>query len=42
MSISNNKTHPGRLVMWPSNFMYPHSVSPVTKGTRYAIVSWLT
>tara|TARA_R100001079_G_scaffold97033_1_gene60509 strand:+ start:210 stop:785 length:576 start_codon:yes stop_codon:yes gene_type:complete len=36
------KPSPGRLVMWPSNFMYPHSVSPVTKGTRYAIVSWLT
>ena len=33
---------PGRCVIWPSNFMYPHSVSPVTKGTRYAIVSWLT
>jgi len=36
------KPFPGRCIMWPSNFMYPHSVSPVTKGTRYAIVSWLT
>ena len=36
------KPSPGRCIMWPSNFMYPHSVSPVTKGTRYAIVSWLT
>ena len=36
------KPSPGRCVIWPSNFMYPHSVSPVTKGTRYAIVSWLT
>jgi len=36
------KASPGRCVLWPSNFMYPHSVSPVTKGTRYAIVSWLT
>jgi Rps23 Pro-64 3,4-dihydroxylase Tpa1-like proline 4-hydroxylase len=35
------KPFPGRCIMWPSNFMYPHSVSPVTKGTRYAIVSWL-
>ena len=33
---------PGRCIIWPSNFIYPHSVSPVTKGTRYAIVSWLT
>jgi predicted 2-oxoglutarate/Fe(II)-dependent dioxygenase YbiX len=32
---------PGRLVMWPSNFLYPHSVSPVTKGKRYTIVSWM-
>ena len=36
------KPSPGRCIIWPSNFMYPHSVSPVTKGTRYAIVSWLT
>tara|TARA_Y100001938_G_scaffold150172_1_gene239935 strand:- start:1329 stop:1892 length:564 start_codon:yes stop_codon:yes gene_type:complete len=35
------KPHPGRCIIWPSNFIYPHSVSPVTKGTRYAIVSWL-
>ena len=30
----------GRLIMWPSNFLYPHCVKPITKGTRYAIVSW--
>ena len=36
------KPAPGRCIMWPSNFVYPHSVSKVTKGTRYAIVSWLT
>ena len=35
------KPKPGRLVMWPSNFLYPHSVSPVTKGKRYTIVSWM-
>jgi len=29
-----------RLVVWPSNFMYPHSVTPVLKGTRYSVVSW--
>lgn len=29
-----------RLVIWPSNFMYPHSVTPVLKGTRYSVVSW--
>ena len=31
---------PGRLIIWPSNFMYPHTVKPVTKGTRYSIVAW--
>ena len=31
---------PGRLIIWPSNFMYPHKVKSVTKGTRYSIVAW--
>jgi predicted 2-oxoglutarate/Fe(II)-dependent dioxygenase YbiX len=30
----------GDAVMFPSNFMYPHEVMPVTKGTRYSIVTW--
>ena len=34
------ETKVGRLVVWPSNFMFPHSVSEVTKGTRYSIVAW--
>lgn len=29
-----------KLIIWPSNFLYPHSVLPVTKGERYSIVSW--
>jgi hypothetical protein len=29
-----------RLIIWPSNFMYPHAVQPVTKGTRYSVVLW--
>lgn len=33
---------PGKLIMWPSNFMYPHSADPVTKGTRYVVVSWIS
>ena len=32
---------PGRVIVWPSNFLYPHSVEKVTKGTRYTVVSWL-
>ena len=30
----------GDLLLFPSNFMYPHEVRQVTKGTRYSIVSW--
>lgn len=29
-----------RLIIWPSNFMYPHTVTPVTKGERYSVVAW--
>ena len=36
--IIENKV--GRLILWPSNFIYPHCVTPVTKGTRYSIVLW--
>jgi len=35
------KNTPGSLVVWPSNFMFPHMVKPITKGVRYSIVSWM-
>jgi len=28
------------LVIWPSNFIFPHRVNPVTKGIRYSVVCW--
>ena len=31
---------PGRVIIWPSNFMYRHRVTPITKGTRYSVVCW--
>ena len=31
---------PNRMILWPSNFLYPHTVKPVTKGTRYSVVAW--
>lgn len=31
----------GSLMIFPSNFMYPHKVVEVTKGTRYSYVSWV-
>ena len=30
----------GSAIMFPSNFLYPHSVLPVINGTRYSIVTW--
>jgi hypothetical protein len=29
------------LIIFPSTYVYNHSVLPVTEGTRYAVVSWL-
>ena len=31
----------GDLLIFPSNFLYPHKVDPVKKGTRYSYVSWV-
>jgi Rps23 Pro-64 3,4-dihydroxylase Tpa1-like proline 4-hydroxylase len=31
----------GSVVMFPSNFMFPHEIMPVTQGTRYSIITWL-
>lgn len=33
-------TQAGDILIWPSNFMYPHKVNPVTNGMRYSFVSW--
>jgi predicted 2-oxoglutarate/Fe(II)-dependent dioxygenase YbiX len=35
------RTKPGSAIVFPSNFMYPHEIMPVIKGTRYAIITWL-
>ena len=39
--IKRLKLSKGSIVFFPSNFMYPHGIQPITKGTRYSIVSWL-
>jgi|TARA_R100001086_G_scaffold14808_1_gene7336 hypothetical protein len=31
---------PNRLIVWPSNFLFPHGVKPITKGIRYSVVGW--
>jgi predicted 2-oxoglutarate/Fe(II)-dependent dioxygenase YbiX len=30
----------GEIMIFPSNFLYPHEVKLVTEGTRYSFVSW--
>jgi predicted 2-oxoglutarate/Fe(II)-dependent dioxygenase YbiX len=30
----------GSVLVFPSNFLYPHKVDTITKGTRYSFVSW--
>ena len=34
-------TKKGDLLIFPSNFLYPHKITPVTRGVRYSYVSWL-
>jgi predicted 2-oxoglutarate/Fe(II)-dependent dioxygenase YbiX len=34
------KIEKGDALLFPSIFMYPHEVMPVTKGTRYSIITW--
>lgn len=31
----------GDICIFPSNFMYPHAIKPVTSGVRYSIVTWV-
>jgi predicted 2-oxoglutarate/Fe(II)-dependent dioxygenase YbiX len=34
------KVPKGAVIMFPSNFMYPHEIMPVTKGVRYSVITW--
>ena len=34
-------TKKGDLLIFPSNFLYPHEITPVTKGVRYSYISWM-
>jgi hypothetical protein len=31
----------GSAIVFPSNFMFPHEIMPVIKGTRYSVITWL-
>tara|TARA_R100000664_G_C2754298_1_gene141892 strand:+ start:377 stop:955 length:579 start_codon:yes stop_codon:yes gene_type:complete len=35
------KLKSGDVLIFPSNFLYPHKVESVTKGTRYSMISWV-
>ena len=35
------KPQANQKIIFPSNYIYNHSVSPVVEGERYAVVSWL-
>ena len=34
------KVSTGDILVFPSNFLYPHRVEAITKGTRFSAVSW--
>lgn len=34
------KLSKGDALMFPSTFMYPHQIMPVTEGVRYSIITW--
>ena len=38
--IHREKLGKGTVLIFPSNFLYPHSIEPITTGTRYSLVSW--
>ena len=35
------KPEKGTLILFPSNYAYTHIAHPVTKGTKYALVTWI-
>ena len=35
------KAKKGSAVVFPSNFMYPHEILPVSEGIRYSIITWI-
>lgn len=35
------KPQAGMMILFPSNFAYRHVAHPVTKGTKYALVTWI-
>lgn len=40
--IRKEKLKTGSVIMFPSNFLFPHSIEPITEGVRYSLVCWNT
>ena len=41
IEVKRIKLQKNSIVFFPSNFLYPHTIEPILKGTRYSIVAWL-
>ena len=41
--VAGNEIHytAGSAIIFPSTFMFPHEIKPVTKGERWSVISWL-
>ena len=35
------KKKQGSVVAFPSNFCFPHAVTPVSNGDRHSIITWI-
>ena len=35
------KLKTGETLIFPSNFLYPHEIKKITKGTRHSMISWV-
>ena len=40
-NILEVKAQKNRCIVWPSCFLFPHSVEPVSNGVRYTVISWI-
>jgi len=40
-STKTIKVEKNCLIIFPSNMLFPHAVTPVTKGVRYSVVGWM-
>jgi 2OG-Fe(II) oxygenase superfamily len=36
------KTEKGDVVLFPSNFCFPHKIKPIISGKRYSVITWWT